>query len=56
VVVNEENVEATELVISVVEVDTVETTVDVEVVEKRPPNGENLSIVERGFLNPMSAK
>jgi len=35
---------------AVVWVDTVETTIEVEVVEKIPPKGENLNIVERGVL------
>jgi hypothetical protein len=35
---------------AVVEVDTVDTRVDVKVVENIPPNGENLSIVESGVL------
>jgi hypothetical protein len=38
------------VVLAVVKVDTVETTMDVEVVANTPPNGENLSIVERGVL------
>jgi hypothetical protein len=36
---------------AVVEVETVDTTVFVKVVEKTPPNGANLSIVESGFMN-----
>ena len=36
---------------AVVEVDTVDTSVFVEVVEKIPPNGANLRIVESGFMN-----
>ena len=35
---------------AVVEVDTVDTIVDVKVVEKTPPNGANLKIVESGVL------
>jgi hypothetical protein len=38
------------VVSAVVEVETVDTTIDVEVVENIPPNGENLSIVESGVL------
>ena len=35
---------------AVVEVEIVDTTIDVEVVENTPPNGENLNIVESGVL------
>jgi len=35
---------------AVVWVETVDTTIEVEVVENIPPNGENLSIVESGVL------
>jgi hypothetical protein len=35
---------------AVVWVDTVETMVEVNVVENIPPNGENLNIVESGVL------
>lgn len=49
-------VETTELVMRLVDVVTVETTVDVEVVVKRPPKGANRRIVDKGFvtrpLNP----
>jgi hypothetical protein len=38
------------VVSAVVEVEIVDTTIDVEVVENIPPNGENLSIVESGVL------
>jgi len=38
------------VVSAVVEVDTVDTTIEVEVVENTPPNGENLSIVDSGVL------
>jgi hypothetical protein len=38
-------------VVAVVDVETVDTKVLVEVVEKIPPNGANLRIVESGFLN-----
>jgi hypothetical protein len=40
----------TVVVLPVVNVETVETTMDVEVVENIPPKGENLNIVERGVL------
>lgn len=43
-------VEDTVVVRAVVEVETVDTTIDVEVVENIPPNGENLSIVDSGVL------
>lgn len=38
------------VVSAVVEVETVDTTIDVEVVENTPPNGENRSIVDSGVL------
>jgi hypothetical protein len=40
----------TVVVLPVVNVETVETTVDVKVVENVPPKGENLNTVERGVL------
>jgi hypothetical protein len=38
------------VVSAVVEVETVDTTIDVEVVENTPPKGENRNIVESGVL------
>jgi hypothetical protein len=43
-------VEEKVVVSAVVEVETVDTTIDVEVVENTPPNGEKRSIVESGVL------
>ena len=40
------------VVTAVVEVDTVDTMVEVDVVENTPPNGANLKIVDKGSLNP----
>jgi len=40
-------------VTKVVAVDTVETTIDVEVAVNTPPNAENRSIVESGVFNPI---
>jgi hypothetical protein len=38
------------VVLAVVKVETVETKIEVDVVEKIPPKDENLIIVERGVL------
>jgi hypothetical protein len=38
------------VVLAVVKVETVETKIEVDVVEKIPPKAENLKIVERGVL------
>ena len=40
-------------VTNVVAVDTVETTIDVEVAVNTPPKAENRRIVESGVLNPI---
>jgi len=52
--VSESKVEATELVIRLVDVVTVDTIVDVEVAVNKPPKGANLSIVASGIVSGIS--